>query len=808
MGIKIKQIDINGLRGVKKGLCLPLNEKSILLYGDNGNGKSSISDSLEWYYTDNVLHLSSSEIDLKDALRNSYLDDTDSSSIAVKYSRPVLDNEKILTLKKGKLTAEYSSSTDDFKNYLLQSEMENLILRHQYLREFIDHTKGDKLKVLSDIIGFSEVTKTKEVLKKAFNSVKTELKTQNFETQINTQKQTLIDKTNAAVSQEKDLFEKINEMIMPQKTGIEIKSVEDINKVLNHLKTPINSKLIAELKFLENINASLNNLQKEIEFIDKEYTKYYLEFEIIANDVQSIMQTFLADLLKAGNQVLSKKYHKEESCPLCLQAKSLEDLQREINIRIKTIEASSKKKVSFDSAKQSVLNIAAERLKRIDALDTDVLLDDVSNLQIKKAIGELKLKIIEYQKAGNEKVASGNKLKYAKDLKLITSDFEIITTINERAAKIQLALKNDNTTVLYSNISAAKEAFLKIKNFELEKEKLEKQKDSLGLIYNEFVKKQKEGLQNFIDNFSGTINSYYQYMNPGELFQEIRIVTIGDEDELNGITIEYKFNNKWVYPPQKYFSESHLNCFGISFFLASVIAFNKQNKFLVLDDIISSFDTNHRKRFADLLFEQFADYQIILLTHEEEWFQYVRQLAKKKSWLINEIKWSDPKGAHLEDKPNDLKDLIETSLANSSIDFLGNPIRKYLEHNLKEICFNLDVKVSFKFNDLNEKRMSDELLNELKAKISKSSLELKTKIPLIDRLANSSLFGNLLSHDNPYNPKLGDLKAFWADILELEKIFNCQDPTCKKPKVSLKYYDAVAKKIRCGCDKTKYDWIA
>lgn len=59
MGIKIKQLDINGLRGVKEQLILPLNEKSILLYGDNGTGKSSISDSIAWYYTDRVSHLSS-----------------------------------------------------------------------------------------------------------------------------------------------------------------------------------------------------------------------------------------------------------------------------------------------------------------------------------------------------------------------------------------------------------------------------------------------------------------------------------------------------------------------------------------------------------------------------------------------------------------------------------------------------------------------------------------------------------------------------------------------------------------------------
>ena len=174
---------------------------------------------------------------------------------------------------------------------------------------------------------------------------------------------------------------------------------------------------------------------------------------------------------------------------------------------------------------------------------------------------------------------------------------------------------------------------------------------------------------------------------------------------------------------------------------------------------------------------------------------------------MGEIKWTEAKGAHLEERPNDLKEFIEMELAKSSVDILGNPIRKYLEGILKDICLNLDVKVSFRLNDVNEKRMPDELLSGLRSKINKNGgQDLKDKLPVIDRVANSSLLGNLLSHDNPFNPKIGDLKAFWADIRELESIFYCQELSCKRPKVSIRNYDNVAKKIRCGCDMTKYNW--
>lgn len=57
------------------------------------------------------------------------------------------------------------------------------------------------------------------------------------------------------------------------------------------------------------------------------------------------MQTFLAELLKSGETVLTKKFHTDESCPLCLQPKNIEELKTDIQKRLKEIEESSKRKL-------------------------------------------------------------------------------------------------------------------------------------------------------------------------------------------------------------------------------------------------------------------------------------------------------------------------------------------------------------------------------------------------------------------------------------------------------------------------------
>ena len=59
--IKIKSIKIGGIRGIREPLQLELDKRSTLIFGDNGSGKSSLTDALEWYYSDGIEHLSTRE---------------------------------------------------------------------------------------------------------------------------------------------------------------------------------------------------------------------------------------------------------------------------------------------------------------------------------------------------------------------------------------------------------------------------------------------------------------------------------------------------------------------------------------------------------------------------------------------------------------------------------------------------------------------------------------------------------------------------------------------------------------------------
>ena len=797
--MKINNLRLKGFRGVRTELDIPLDGKSIVFYGDNGTGKSSITDSIEWFFYNKIEHLSSNEINLKSATRNYFSSKEEKTEVELNFSNNAFDSTK------GFLSAEtpkFSKTDENFKTFINDSQKENFILRHRDLGNFVLSSKGDKLKELLDIIGFSEVTKKKELLGKIYRSINTDIKKENFENQINTQKYTLISKLSANVTNEENLVTSVNEKIKNLKLEINATNISDIDKILEKLKKPHNENILKEYKILNNSKSEIEAIKSEIKFINSAYTDYFNEFEIISNDVDGIMQTYLADLLVTGKTVL-KKYHKVDSCPLCLQPKNNRELQAELEERLLQIEEAAKKKIKFDNAKALLESVSIERLDRLN-LNFSQYFDYQKPTE---DLEKLKRKFKDFQENAKVRVVSKQKLLSLESALLQDMDFEFVEILDVRIKQINEILKKDNSTQIFADISAAKDAFINIKKFEKAKEQLENQRKSLEIIYNHFIKVLKEGLENFINTFSGKINEYYQFMNPEEPFQDLKLKTIGDEDNLDGLTIEFNFKNIIISPPQALFSESHLNCFGISFFLASIDAFGKNTKFIVFDDVISSFDSTHRKRFSELLLEKSKKFQIILLTHEFEWFKnFVKPLVKGKGWLIKEISWNEDDGTGLKLSSNGNEERINELLAEGNTDVVGNLMRRFCENKFKQIAHNIQAKFAFKYGDDNEHRMLDELFSRIRSQINEQSPELKSYSAVFDRIQNSSLLTNSASHDNELNFKIADLKAMWSDFKEFINLFNCQDNDCKKQEVTMKFHDNVEKIIRCGCGKTKYEW--
>jgi len=806
--IKIKSFLIKGFRGIKEQLSLELNSKSALLFGENATGKSSITDAIEWFYKNAIKHLSDEEIDRKGgltALRNTSIADTEKSSVEICFTDTSLDSLKSISLRRANPEVENSNNSDVFTKYIEDSENENLTLRYEDLTEFVLSTKGEKLDFLSNVIGFNDVSNTRAILRKSVNEIKNSLKIKNYENEISNREGQIMTVLSERVISDEQYLRKINEIIKPLELEKSMSKLEDIDHLLSLFKKSDDTVVIDMRAFYYDLINTIKGIENRIGNLLDLYKVYYQLFEKIVQDIETLKKITLDILLEEGRRVLKGSVVEKDECPLCLQVKSKEELLKEIELRLKSLESIRKEKSLLDNAKNDV----QKALDGINGLIAGIQSNKHFSSQENQPIRNFVKVLMDYMKLITQEldidILKNQKIKTKDELLLdITKLNEISDFCEKRSEFLSSQIKGNKILEIQDKITLSRQAYYDIKRLKKEKQILEKQKESLELIFNAFVKKQKEELEIFINSFSKEIDEYYQYLHPGEKVDRIEIKTTEKEDELTGISIDFHFLNKEVSPPQKYLSESHLNSLGIVFFLVSIKAFNKRNRFFILDDIISSFDSNHRKRLSDLFLEIFSDYQIILMTHERNWFDYVRHLVRGRSnWLINAINWSESKGTHLNETLVDLKKTIWQKLADNDKMGLGNIIRIYLEGLLKEMAEEVDVYVKYRSNEINEDRMSNELLTELKSKINKQPCK-DLFGPIINKMIPSVFVGNKGSHDSSFDPGIGECRAFWQDVIELEKLFYCD--VCNAV-ISIKYYDKVGKTIRCKGGHLSYDWM-
>lgn len=805
---KINSISIKGLRGVSAQLDLSLGGNSALFYGDNGSGKSTISDIVEWFFLDEVKHLSGEEIGRKgqDAMRNATISDDAPASAELKFTNKNFNAIKTIEIKNKKLNSSISNDNTEFKNYMNSSCRENLILRFTDLVKFVLSTKKEKLDELSNIIGYASITETRDVLRSSRNVLEKEIKNKSFDNSISHQQRQIIEQLQQNITTDSQFIQIVNKLIEPFNLDSNVSELKDINTVLKKIKKPDESKEINQETFLVKLSEKIISVPVNLDDLEDQYKRYKEKFDDLVIDIDKIKKLILEKLFTTGKEILEDDAYSDDNCPLCLVDQSKEDLLNSLVFRINELQEVKLEQEKLEELKAGIKKKSIEISRVLEAFLSDAQIDEESNVAFKKSLEELIGKIKKFEGAIKNKPEAGANLPAADTLlierSLITS---MQDSTQEQLKVIRDKRKSDPKWDAYSKINVAGHAYAEINRLKKEKGIYETQLDSLDGIYADFLKCQKEALEAFLGAFSESINEIYQFLNPNERVDNIRLVPINKDDELAGITIQFDFlDNKDVSPPHKYLSESHLNCLGIAFFLTSVEAFNKQNKFFVLDDVISSFDSTHRKRFADLLIERYSEYQIVLLTHEKAWFDIVQNLIKGKNWIVNTIKHSVAKGSYIDESPQSLKEKIEAKISASNEDGLGNDARKYLEHILKNISLNLEVKLPYRFNDVNEDRMAFELLTELIGTLKKTKCDEIRDNPIFGRLLGSTFIGNKDSHDSTYVPKFSDMKAFWLDVCDLEKLFFCNK--CASY-LSLRNYDAVTKKIRCKKGDISYSWI-
>ncbi|MDV4159309.1 hypothetical protein [Rhizobium brockwellii] len=209
--------------------------------------------------------------------------------------------------------------------------------------------------------------------------------------------------------------------------------------------------------------------------------------------------------------------------------------------------------------------------------------------------------------------------------------------------------------------------------------------------------------------------------------------------------------------PQAVLSESFRNAFAISLYLAAASLYGGMPKFIVLDDVTSSFDAGHQLYLVELLRTTLArpanatGLQVILLSHDTMLEKLFNKHTTSGSWWHQRLEGVPQLGVHPQTGAvNKVKDQTIAMLQAGQVDFAKEGVRQYLEYRLSDLISRLriPVPVDVAFND--NKQLASEFLNAIDAavKLNHAANKLVMDSTQVSGLnANMiTIVGNFLSH--------------------------------------------------------------
>lgn len=248
-------------------------------------------------------------------------------------------------------------------------------------------------------------------------------------------------------------------------------------------------------------------------------------------------------------------------------------------------------------------------------------------------------------------------------------------------------------------------------------------------------------------------------------------------------------------------SESYRNAVAASIFMAAATRHQGVPRFMVLDDVTSSFDAGHQFSLMDTIRTKLrfaapnglpGGLQFIILSHDTSLEKYFDRLGNTAEWHHQKLQGMPPRGRLMiaAQEADRLKAQAEQYLNTGQID-IGEPIvRQYLEYKLGQIISRLEIPVPPDYATRGDKRTLSTYMDAITGAVTLYQAANRCVLSgqQITDLQNHhapSIMSNYVSHyesgaGNPFNAYalLGVLQSIDA----LADCFCWTDPTSNQRK--------------------------
>ena len=783
--MKIKSIELAWFRGAANPVSLEPNCKSMIIYGENGSGKWSFVDAVEYALNKGrVEHLRTeySGFNQVNAIPNTQKPEGEQPALKFQFED---DTELKIHFR-----SDGSSESSGVPHTLVDEwEYRQTVLRQNEVSDFIHDTKGQKYSALLPLFGLRNVEVAAENLRKLAKAVETEAKVPEKKV---TLKQVEDQRKATFGTQRYDRIIEIIDNLYSEYFKIAPATIDALSRCIE-LKSAVDNRIkqyTAEDRMYVSLREVVElNLKGCIEAVRASSVELAGSIDPDIADRLTILQsaTGFGDRLEEAGEV---------DCPACGRKISVDVFREHVKAETERLQEFSE---TFDTYKAVIRKFAnsVESLKSLLAkLDLKTWvgsLDDVDTLDALQYLAQLKP--LDLRESCSSEVLNEVERKLlpiisaaARDSKNAPPDVQALT----RQGELLTIAKSVITSRDLAREVGSGEALVALIN-------------SLEQGVRAQIRRQSQKL---IDSISGDIERMWATLHPGAKIDSVRLSLPPNTDK--AIDVVLKFHGLNQESPRLTLSEGYRNSLGLCIFLAMAKQVADTEQPMFLDDVVVSLDRNHRGMIQELLEMEFNDRQVIIFTHDRDWYTELRyQLGGNNRWLFKMLRpYEEPAiGIRWSDKTTTFDEA--RALVEERPDAAANDARKIMDIELSIIAEQLRIRLPYQRADKNDLRMAHEFLTRLisdgrKCFEKRSGDKYVENKDAIDACAEANRL--LVSWANRGSHTFDITKAEAKKLIKYCEIaiasFRCD--TCDPPRYVWKLEDSQSKLLRCDCGDIRW----
>lgn len=686
--MRIKSIQLKWFRGAADADSLEPDCESIVVYGENGSGKSCFVDAVEYVLNDgrigHLAHEYSGKHQEK-AIPNTHKPAGQKTELRMRFED---DSELRVEIRPDGSSTSSGADAAAMATW----DYRRTVLRQDEVAAFIRDTKGDKYSALLPLLGLHQMEVAAENLRQLAKTV--EQQSMLKETRATLKEVETKRKMTFGADSYEQILKKIEEI--HSKYCADKAATQDPLSCCEELGTAIDTRLqqfsADQRRYLALKGAAGLALKDHVNAIRVASAKLADVAEPLIAEKLEVLQSSSAFVEKLGDD-------KEVKCPACGQSVPIGAFQAHVKAEQERL--------------QEIIDTFETRKAAIGTLSDTVksLKSFLSQTDVKSWRGELS----EGPFADNFLYLDGIN---AEGLR-VSSKEENLKGIEEKLLPLidVASVTSKDTPLDVQQLSADKQTVETGKAVIKAKDQAGsvKRSETLASFINSLEQGVREEIrlrsQAVIDEISADIHSMWAILHPGEPIEDVCLYLPENTDK--AIDIGLKFYGVKQDSPRLTLSEGYRNSLGLCIFLSMAKREADKDQPLVLDDVVVSLDRNHRGMIVEVLEKEFSGRQVLLLTHDREWYTELRHQLDGKNWVFKAllpyetpeigIRWShktttfDDARAHLKGRP----------------DSAGNDTRKIMDIELALIAERLKIRLPFLRADKNDKRMAHDFLERL-----------------------------------------------------------------------------------------------